>query len=317
MKQSGEINPIKTHIKVSVEKTGVDYISKNDEGEVTEDTERDYSIIELDDILEGGSYPGDFIVLVGETNVGKSMALMEFAYSAAMNDKKNVVLFTIEMNKVKQQTRIYSRMTGIEYHKFRTGKISKDEIKHWKCKLREWRDNCGMLYVVSFDSGATTKDIENKLYDIQNRTGKQIDFCVIDYLNDITPIGKFESERDWTAMGSVSWALANLAKNFNNHKGIPILSANQRKESKSDSLVEWSDTMYGKIVIQHSTVGIGITQTKEDKVFGRLTCNIFKNRDGGRGAIFYVFPNFSIAKFSSLKSMQQFYGGRMVESDEI
>lgn len=303
-RQAGIIKPIRTLLPIIF-----DYKANIDSGEKS-DSEMEgfesFKISSLDEILDGGFYDGDLSLIVGETNVGKSMALMNFCYNISRLGEKNVVLFTIEMSKMKQQFRIYSRMTGIPYSKFRKGELDNKDIEHWEKCLAEWEKKAGMLYVVAFDQGATVEDVKEKMTDIQNRLGKSIDFVAIDYLNDMTPSGRYQTDRSWDAMGSISWELSQLCKYWNNHKGIPILTANQKKDS-SKTLIDWGDIGYGKIVGQHCSVGIGLAMSDEDRGFKRLQMNIWKNRDGEKGQVFYVYPDFSKAKLSSYLKMAEYY----------
>jgi replicative DNA helicase len=291
LKKSGKIVPIGTGIKG---------MRESDTGE--------NNIVNLDDYLDGGWHPGELTLLIGENNVGKSFALMEFAYNAA-KAKKPVVLFTIEMGKIKQQARIYSRMTGIAYSKFRTGELSEGDHKRWERCLEIWKEKCGTYYVVAFPKGAKVNDIENKMRDIQNNWGKKIGLVCIDYLNDMTPTGKYSSDKDWGAFGEISWDLANLCKYWNNNEGIPIVTANQRKtRGAGKGYIHWDDAAFSPLPSQHATIGIGISQGQDDLALGRILWNIFKNRDGEKGISFYIYPNFSRSRISSLKKMMEYYG---------
>ena len=292
-KKLGEIKPVPTGI------IGV----KHDEESGT------YQQVEFDNYLDGGLFPGEMTLLIGENNIGKSFALMEIPVYASMTQKINTIIATIEMNKIKAQLRIYSRITGIPYSKFKTGTITKDELIQVRDKLAWWKKNCGILHVVSFDKGATVVDIEQKLRDAENRYGVEFGLLSIDYLNDMKPIGKYQNLKGWDAMGEISWDLANLAKRANNRKGMPVLTANQKKTTKAGTTsTDWQDAAFSPLPTQHATVGIGIGQNEDDEQWGRIRWDIFKNRDGGKSISFYTFPDFTISKISSKKKMSLVIG---------
>jgi hypothetical protein len=293
MKQSGEIKPLPSAIRGvrENEQTG------------------EYKIQYLDDFIGGGFYGGEMTLIIGDNNVGKSFTLMEMCHNVSRVSKMNVVLFTIEMNKVKQQMRIYSRITGIPYVKFRKGDLTKKEIQLWKEKMELWKRKYGMFYVVSFDKGATVLAIENKMKDIEQRKGVKIDFIAIDYLNDMTPLGKYGSSKSWDAMGEISWDLASLSKYWNNHTGIPIVTANQRKATKAGKdKTRWDEAAFSPLPAQHATIGIGITQGADDEAIGRIQWNIFKNREGDKNMSFYTYPDFTVSRISSAKKAKEYYG---------
>lgn len=263
-----------------------------------------YEIVQFDNYLDGGLYPTEMTLLIGENNVGKSFALMEIPVYACQTAKINSIIFTIEMNKIKAQLRIYSRISGIPYSKFRTGTITKAELEIVRDRLFDWKKKNGILHIVSFDKGATVVDVENKIRDAEHRYGKEFGLISIDYLNDMKPIGKYQNLKGWDAMGEISWDLSNLAKRWNNRKGVPVLTANQKKTTKAGTgSTDWQDAAFSPLPAQHATIGIGIGQTKDDEQFGRIRWDIFKNRDGGKGISFYTFPDFSISKIYSRKKM--------------
>lgn len=292
LKKSGIIKPVPSGIFGAIE--------NSETGE--------FKIIEADNFIDGGFYPGEMTLIIGENSVGKSFLLMEIPVNAAMKNKHNTIIFTIEMNKIQEQMRIYSRITGIPFSKFRTGSITKQELIKLKKKLRWWKENCGILHVVSFDKGATVIDIENKLKDAEDKYGKEFQLVSIDYLNDMKPIGKFQNNKSWDAMGEISWDLTQLSKRWNNRKGIPIITANQKKTTKAGTgMTGWDDAAFSPLPAQHAALGIGISQSETDKEIGRIRWDIFKDRYGKKSISFYTFPNFEISKISSLKKLNEYY----------
>lgn len=275
-------------------------------------------IIKFDDYIEGGFYDGEFYLIVGETNVGKSFTLMEFAYVASKIEKTNSALYTIEMNKIKEQRRIYSRATGIPYSKFKRGEMTK---KDWH-KVDEWKeqwvaDGNGILEVISFDRGtATTNDIINKHKDIENKYGKPFKIASIDYLNDIKPIGKmYKDDRDWSAIGSVSESLANWSKYHNNHQGLSVVSANQKKTKYyGESKTKLGSGAMSALPEHHATWCVGIGQGEDDQIIGRIRFDLFKNREGEKAISFYMFPKFKTSRINSIKKIKEYYG-RMKGAD--
>jgi replicative DNA helicase len=307
-------------------KQHIELIKQKKKGEITpiylgfsgvkEEKDGSYDVVKIDDFIGGGFYPSEMTLIIGEQSVGKSFLLMEAAVYPAMMYKKNTILFTIEMNKIKQQMRIYSRITGIEYEKFKKGTITKEEIELWREKIIWWKKNCGILHVVSFDRGATVVDIENELKEAENHYGQKFDLISIDYLNDMKPLGKFQSAKSWDAMGEISWDLTNLAKRCNDRRGIPIITANQKKTTKAGTgKTSWEDAAFSAMPTHHATVGIGISQDENDKAMKRIKFDIWKMRDDEKGGSFYVYPDFAKSRISSVQKMALYYDN--LESEKI
>jgi len=292
MKKSGLIKPVSTGI--------IGAIEDHETGE--------FKIVELDSFIDGGLYPGEMTLVIGENSVGKSFLLMEIPVNASMVNKQNSVIFTIEMNKIQEEMRIYSRITGIPFNKFRTGEITKKELIQVRDKLEWWKENCGILHVVSFDKGATSLDIENKLKSAEDKYGKEFHLVSIDYLNDMKPLGNFGNNKEWTAQGEISWDLTQLAKRWNNRLGIPIITASQKKTDRAGSgNTNWQDAAFSPLPAQHASVGLGISQDAVDIGLKRIRYDIWKDRYGKKSISFYTYPDFSISKINSLKKMYEVY----------
>jgi hypothetical protein len=279
---------------------------------VKEDESGNGQVVYLDNWLYGGFYPSDLAIVVGETSVGKSFFLMESAYQASYGGK-NAIYFTIEMNKMKAQRRIYSRMSGLDYGLFRSASLTKNQEDFVNRRLQLWKEKCGTLYVVSFDNGATCQQIEEKMNQTQDRLGLEWEMLVIDYLNDMKPMGRYNTDKSWEAMGEISWGLANLAKNFNNYKGIPVLSANQKKATKAGkSHTNWEDAAFSSMVMHHCSLGFGLGADQDDKDAGRVRFDMFKNREGEANFSMFTYPSFHLSRITSMRNIKEYYGSDLV-----
>ena len=78
--------------------TGIVGVYENPNGNI--------EVVRIDDLLDGGLFASEMDMFVGEVNIGKSFILMEIPYFVAKVEKKNVILMTIEMNKIKAQRRV-------------------------------------------------------------------------------------------------------------------------------------------------------------------------------------------------------------------
>jgi replicative DNA helicase len=270
-----------------------------------------FKIVKFDDYITGGGYYGEMGLIVGETNVGKSFMLSDVAHNVARYANENSVIYTIEMNKIKEERRLYSRITGIPYYKFKRGELDRSD----RIKLREfakwWTDEIGTtLEVVAFDTGnATINDIRNAHTDIENRYGKRFGVAVIDYLNDIKPLGSYVDDKSWSAIGSVSNDMTNWSKNHNNHQGLFVLTANQKKTAQYGKDTTKRGSSQGSALPEHqATWAVGMGQSEEDEIIGRVRVDLFKNRDGEKSVSFYIYPNFAKSRLNSVKRIKDYYG---------
>ncbi len=260
-----------------------------------------YSAVQiyLDEILNGGWYNGRLYLVVGNSNSGKSVMLMEAAFQAAMAGKI-AILFTIEMMKQEQQFRIDSRISGIDFSKFERGNLTEAEIEKWGKRVDEFKKRGGALYVVGFPKGCTVANIEAKMLELKQKFGR-IDFVAIDYLNDMTPRGKYVNTRDWTAIGEISWDMKQLAQYFNDNKGVPILTANQGKKSdRGAEVMTEKSVAFSPLPHQHSAWVLMLKEELDDE--GNLkyiTGRVDKDRFGKKYVTFYMVPKFEVMQIST------------------
>lgn len=262
----------------------------------------------IDNYLGGGIYRGEMHIYIGDVNIGKSFQLMEDGLKGTKCGM-NCVIYTIEMQKMKQQRRLLSRISGVPYYKFRKGELTKTDKKLIRSKVEEWYENNARIYVVAFDKGATVLDIENKHKEIEAKYGEEFPVLVLDYMNDMKPIGRYVSDKNWEAQGEISWDLASLAKHYNNHKGLYLITASQKKTAKvSKAKPGKVSGAFSSLPEHHATTVITLSQDESDEVIPRIRYAIAKNRDGERAVVYYGYPDFKKSRISSIRKMKNFYG---------
>lgn len=144
----------------------------------------------VDQILRGGWDKGTFNVLMGETNVGKSMWLYNIAKNAA-DAGSNVLIITVEMGKQKVIKRLGAMRLKIDVDQY--DELSKDpnfiKSKIAQCKnttnLGLFNDGkMGKIWVRKFNTGSCTiDDIDNLISKIEEVRKVKLDMIVLDYIN--------------------------------------------------------------------------------------------------------------------------------------
>jgi replicative DNA helicase len=144
----------------------------------------------VDTILQGGWDKSTFNVLMGETNIGKSMWLDNVAKNAADNGF-NVAFITVEMHWRKVMKRLGAMRLKIDIDQY--NELSKDST-FIKTKINQLKNtsnlglfnsgNPGKIFVMKYDTGACTiSDIDNYLTRLEEVKKIKIDMCVVDYIN--------------------------------------------------------------------------------------------------------------------------------------
>ncbi|MBQ1387067.1 MAG: replicative DNA helicase, partial [Erysipelotrichales bacterium] len=130
----------------------------------------------------GGFQRGDLIILAARTSVGKTMFSTNIATYAAVHERKNVALFTLEMPARQIMTRMLSIDAEIPSEELRTGELTADHAN-------ALMESCNRLAAagISIDDSSSIKvgEILSKCKklrsDLEGR-GRTLDLIIIDYL---------------------------------------------------------------------------------------------------------------------------------------
>lgn len=237
----------------------------------------------LDTYLNGGPKRGEIGIILGASNRGKSMALTNIAYGAAMiGSGKNVLIFSHEMGKVPYAKRLGARMS------FRfPGEESPDEYATDIRRLAKVLMP-GNVKIVKFRGEATAGMLEQHVEWLKYEEGFEPDVIIDDYLDLLRPERtrsekRFELSdiykwfRDWCdEVNCVGWTASQATRGSYDKEIIT------EKDIAED---------IGKISI--ADLVIAICQTRQEAKEERARLYVPKIRDGAmRGVMFDVkyFP---------------------------
>lgn len=144
----------------------------------------------MDAIMGGGWDLATLNVIMGETNIGKSMWLHNIA-SNALKDGKNVVVITLEMATFKCIKRMGSMLLGIHpsvyEEKSKDTQYIMNKLNEFKAMSTEnslFDGKPGQLWIKKFNtSDCSITDLDNYLTKLQNIKNIKIDMVVVDYIN--------------------------------------------------------------------------------------------------------------------------------------
>ena len=226
-------------------------------------------IKQVDDII-GTLKPSEFGIVLGDTGVGKSIMVENFAISNYLYDDKNIFFASLEMPKMQVMNRADSHIAEIMYKGFRTGEMSDKDIKKWKKKVKEMQKSFKNKFVASYMRRATSTDeIMAEAYRQQDKYKIAFDLIIIDYLNLMKPIGAKRMSKNWESMSEVSWDIKCLSQDFNDI-GVPIWTPNQMKDG---------DVKYGKAILEHCPICLKMEQTVDDELENVIRLSFRKSRD--------------------------------------
>ena len=213
---------------------------------------------QLDKLLYGGFSRGELNIFAGGSGSGKSLVMMNIALNWVQQGL-NGVYITLELSE---------ELTGLRTSAMLTNMSTKD-IRRDKetaaLKVKMVGKKAGSYQVKALPAQSNINDIRAFLKEYQIKTGKRVDFMMIDYLDLLMPVSAKVSPNDLFVKDKyVSEELRNLAKEL----GVLMVTASQLNRSAVE-----------EIEFDHSHISGGISKINTaDNVFGIFTSRAMKER---------------------------------------
>jgi len=239
-------------------------------------------------LATNGWHGGELITVIGRPGQGKSIVMMNFAYSAWLSGY-NVMYVTIEMPIHQQKRRMYSRMTGIDYYRIKNAQYLSDEemifIEDEVTKIRDEHDN--VFLILDAPDKCSANFIEGRINNFEKTTGKRIHALIVDPIY-LMQANKKEDDN----VGAVSWDLKILARKLH----IPVIAANQinregHKRHLQGREMDSMDSASSDRLGQNTDTMLGIMSDEQQW----LKLSIIKYRDGN-GPTLYLKRRFDVMK---------------------
>ncbi|MDP1538708.1 MAG: replicative DNA helicase, partial [bacterium] len=173
----------------------------------------------LDNIL-AGLQKSDLIILASRPSMGKSALAMNIASHVAINEKKSVAFFSLEMSKDQLVDRLIADQAGIDLWRLRTGKLSSDGDENDFTKIQH---ALGVLSEVPIyvDDSSFSNILQMRAMSRRLQAKEGLDLIIVDYLQLIEP--RNSQVPMVQQMTEISRSLKSLAKEIN----VPVLAVSQ------------------------------------------------------------------------------------------
>jgi replicative DNA helicase len=242
----------------------------------------------LDNVTNGWQ-PSDLIILAGRPSMGKTACAISMIIHPAIEEKKPVAIFSLEMSNFQIGSRIQSYISGVNVSKIVKGQVNMDEI-------RQISASCVGLekspLFIDDTPNISLIELKSKARKLVKDNGVQL--IVIDYLQ-LMRSGLDVQNRE-QEIAEISKGLKALAKELN----IPVIALSQLSrgvESRSDKKPMLSDLRESGQIEQDADMVIfcfrpeyyGIDTyeigTEVFQSFGLMMLIIAKHRNGELGEI--------------------------------
>ncbi len=233
----------------------------------------------LDNVITGLNR-SDLILLAARPGMGKTSFALNIMRHVAVQGKKRVAFFSLEMTKEQLVSRLISTEGMIEGTKLRTGKLDDDD---WT-RLIEAGDVLRKADMYFDDTpGITVPEIKAKL-----RRLRDVDLVIIDYLQLMS--GSRRIENRVQEISEITRGLKSLAKEFN----VPVMALSQlsrSSEKRENHKPQLSDLRDSGSIEQDADIVLFLYresyydrgesgETDENKDNNSGECIVAKNRHG-------------------------------------
>lgn len=260
----------------------------------------------LDDLLAWFK-PGELIILAARPAMGKTALSLNLIINAALDQKKAVALFSLEMTKEMITDRLLSTVSTIPMYKISKWQLDNDDF----VKMGEAMEKLGESRIYIDDVwSATLGQLKSKLRRLRVEAWS-LDLVVVDYLQLMSGQGsKFEGNRV-QEISQISRGLKELSKELS----VPIIALSQLSrgvESRIDKQPQLSDLRESWSIEQDADVVIMIYREEyydpddPDKK-GMTDLLIRKNRNGAVWSV-TLFFNAPTMKFVQHSEQKWWYG---------
>lgn len=227
-------------------------------------------IKKMDEVLpKGGFYNNELYVFLAPPKSGKTMSLLWFGNSAAMQGK-NVAFFTCETSTEVCNDRLDALNSGIEIRGLPANLAGVAKTLNGK------RPKNGELFFFQYPTKTLTpREVERQVKKLQLQEGVDVDMIIVDYGDIMKPDRSYRDD-NLKEQASIFEDLRRLAGEFN----VPMVTATQvNRSGSSKSLIRGEDVAgtFEKIMVADYI--ISFSSSDEDKRKGHLKIHFAQCRN--------------------------------------
>jgi replicative DNA helicase len=210
----GGFQPIKTLLAMAVER--IDALYQRDEPITGLST----GFADFDQ-MTSGLQPADLIIVAGRPSMGKTSFAMNIAENVAIQSKRPVAVFSMEMPGDSLAMRMMSSLGRIDQHRVRTGKLEDDE---WPRLTSAVNILAGASMFIDDTPALSPTEVRARARRLKREQG-DLGLIVLDYLQLMQAPGAGENRA--TEISAISRSLKALAKELN----VPVIALSQLNRS--------------------------------------------------------------------------------------
>ncbi len=175
------------------------------------------------DRMTSGLQPGELIVIAGRPSMGKTALAMNIAEHVAVNDKKTVAVFSMEMSGPQLAMRMIGSVGRVDQHELRTGTFKEDDWTRLVDAVGKLNES--QIYIDD-TAGLNVLELRSRARRL-HRTSGGLHLVIVDYLQLMSASGRGREENRATEIAEISRSLKALAKELK----VPVVALSQLNRS--------------------------------------------------------------------------------------
>ena len=250
------------------------------------------------DYKTAGMQPSDLVLIAARPSMGKTAFVLNLAQHMALNCKKTIAIFSLEMSKEQLVNRLFSLESQVDAQLLRTGNL-KDE--DWENLVEAAGNIANSKLIIDDTASISISELRSKCRKFKKSMG--LDAIIIDYLQLMSGSVGGRSESRQQEISEISRSLKAIARELN----VPVLALSQLSravEQRPDKRPMLSDLRESGAIEQDADVVMFIyrddyyNKATEEKNVAEII--IAKQRNGPIGTVKLAWlPMYT--KFGNLK----------------
>jgi replicative DNA helicase len=241
-----------------------------------------------------GWSPQQLITVGARTGIGKSVFAV-MALVAAARAGKSVLFFSLEMSHDSIIDRIVACMSGVSQNRLKRGKLTPED----RVLVEEaYNELCRMKIMIDTDPKATVDSIRSKAFN-RAQSPDGLDMVILDYLQLVTPVGRFGTRQE--AVADLSRSMKLTAKTL----GVPIMilvQLNNKDDEEEGKLPTLDNIRESRSIAMDSDVVVLLHRDlPQDDTTPHTLVVLAKNRDGEANKIIRCHTNLECSIFREIK----------------
>jgi replicative DNA helicase len=171
------------------------------------------------DGMTSGLQPGDLVIVAGRPSMGKTAFSINIAEHVALEGKKPVAIFSMEMGGTQLAMRMIGSVGRLNQHSLRTGRLQDDDWSRMTHALGRLND---APIFIDETAGLNALELRSRARRL-HRQSDGLGLIVIDYLQLMTGTASKASENRATEISEISRSLKALAKELH----VPVIALSQ------------------------------------------------------------------------------------------